>query len=202
MNRTIELSLKWGFSTILISYLLLTAYKAALASVYNGDFPEPLALKLELLPVIFPIHMISGALSLLLVPAAFALRHHRRLHIPVARSAAAIVIISGITALPVAWVSPVTIFAAAGFIAQACTWMTFLGLGIWHIRGGRTARHRVSMLLMTATTSGAIFFRINLGLWAAFAQGQYYYIFYSCNAWFAWITPLFITAYVLKREKR
>jgi hypothetical protein len=178
------------------------ARKAMIEAFVNDDFPEQLAIKVEQLPVIFPIHMLSGALALLLIPLTIALRRYPRWHRPLGWVTAADATIAGLTAFPVAWVGQVTAFSAAGFIAQAIVWTSLLALGIWHIRGGRRAQHRRAMLMMGATASGAIFFRIYLALWAILSGRQGFELFYSCNAWLAWLGPLALTAYGLKRRWR
>ncbi len=176
------------------------ARKALVEAFVHGEFPEALAIKAEQLPLIFPVHMLTGGLALLLLPAVIALRR-RPIHRWLGRIAAVDVSIAGLTALPVAWVAPVTIWSGAGFVAQAMLWMTFLALGLWHIRHRRRARHRAAMLLMTATASGAIFFRIYLALWAIYGQRRDFELFYSCDAWLAWIGPLVLTAWLLRRER-
>jgi uncharacterized membrane protein YozB (DUF420 family) len=168
----------------------------------NDDFPEQLAIKVEQLPVIFPIHMVTGALALLLIPLTISLRRRPRWHRLFGRITAIDVAVAGLTAFPVAWVGPVTAVSAAGFIAQAIVWTSLLAVGIWHIRGGRRAQHRRAMLLMAATASGAIFFRIYLALWAILSHRHGFELFYSCDAWVAWLGPLALTAYGLKRGWR
>ena len=168
----------------------------------HADFPEQLAVKVEQLPVIFPIHMVSGALALVLIPLAILVRRSPRLHRPLARLAAVDIMIAGVTAFPVAWVNPVTGWSGAGFMAQTATWLTLLVLGLWHIRNGRRARHRRAMLLMAATASGAIFFRIYLALWAILGERHGFALFYSIDSWIAWLGPLGLTAYGLKRGWR
>ena len=183
------------------AFVLYTAVKAFAAAFANDDFPESLAVKVELLPLIFPIHMITGALALILVPAALVLRRRRKWHRLVGRIAAADVLVSGLTAFPVAWVAPVTTWSAAGFSAQAATWLTLLALGIWNIRRRRIAAHRVCMVLMLATASGAVFFRIFLALWAMTGPSRWFEAFYACDSWIAWLLPLAVTALVLSRRK-
>lgn len=61
------------------------------------------------------------------------------------------------------------------------------------------------MLLMIATASGAIFFRIYLASWAILAQGKHFAVFYAWNAWnawLAWLLPLLGTALVLRAGMR
>jgi len=165
----------------------------------HDDFSETLEIKLERLPLIFPLHMLAGGLALALVPLAWAARKHPRWHRPLGIVAAADVILAGMTAYPVAWIAPVSPWSAAGFTAQASVWLGFLGLGIWHIAHGRKAQHRRAMLLMAAAASGAVFFRIWLALWAILAHGRHFILFYACDAWLAWLLPLAATALLLNR---
>lgn len=179
---------------------MLSAYKAILSAFENDDFPEALAVKVELMPLVFPAHMITGGLALILIPLALLARRRRRWHRLAGRVAAADIVVAGITAWPVAWVAPVTWWSAAGFIVQAAAWLGLLAAGVWFIRRNRVAEHRACMLMMLATTSGAIFFRIYLALWAIFAHGRQFELFYACDAWVAWLLPLGLTAAALKRS--
>ncbi len=156
----------------------------------SDGFPEALAVKLELLPIIFPVHMVTGGLSLILVPGTILLRK-TRFHKIIGRITAADILLAGITAPFVAWAVPVTIISAAGFTAQALVWTGLLAAGIWNIRNGRLRAHQTCMLLMAAVTSGALFFRIFLGLWSRFGDHHYFNDFYALNAWVAWSLPLF-----------
>lgn len=186
--------------TAIAGFVLYTAERALSAAYDSSDFPESLGIKVELLPVIFPVHMVTGALALILVPAALLLRKRRQWHRWVGRIAATDVLISGITAYPVAWVAPVTFWSSLGFSAQATLWLTLLAMGVAHIRNGRIAQHRACMLLMLAATSGAVFFRIWLALWAIHGSARGFETFYACDAWFAWALPVAGTAYWLSRQ--
>lgn len=181
------------------AFVTATAIKALRAPWNTDDFPEELLIKAELLPVIFPIHMLTGGLALLLVPAALLLSGRPRWHRPVARLAAIDVALAGLTAFPVAWLEPVTYMSALGFTVQGALWLVLLTLGIWHIRNGRREAHRACMLLMAAATSGAMFFRIYLALFAIYGSYRYYLPFYACDAWLAWGLPVLLTALWLKR---
>ena len=180
-------------------FVMLAAWKAMNTPFALDDFPEELALKVELLPLIFPLHMVTGGLALLLVPLTFVARRHPRWHRPLGRITAADVLISGLTAFPVALVAPVTRISALGFSAQAAVWLTLLALGIHNIRRGRVAAHRACMLLMAATTSGALLFRIALAWWAILGSARHYEVFYAADAWLAWSLPLSLAAYLLHR---
>lgn len=181
-------------------FLLHVAVRALWAAFSNDDFPESLAVKVELMPVLFPLHMVTGGLALVLVPAAYVLRGAPRLHRPVGWIAAADVLTAGLTAFPVALVAPVTSWSAAGFTMQATVWLILLGAALNAVLRRRIATHRACMLLMAATTSGAIFFRLFLGLWAVAGDRHRFETFYACDAWAAWMLPLAGTALFLARR--
>jgi Predicted membrane protein (DUF2306) len=166
----------------------------------NDRFPESLAVKLELMPLLFPLHMITGGLALLLVPTAIYFRR-TRWHKLAGRTAAADILVAGLTAIPVALQAPVTPVSAAGFTAQAITWMTLLGFGIWNIRQGRVAAHQACMLMLAAVTSGALFFRVYLALSKLIVPFKYFYVFYAVDAWIAWGIPLLVMAVWLLWKK-
>jgi uncharacterized membrane protein len=168
---------------------LVTVVRALNGALDSRDFPEMLLIKVEALPTIFPLHMASGALALLLVPAALALSGGRW-HKTVARLAAFVVVVAAVTAVPVALESPLTRATAAGFTAQAVLWLALLGAGVYAIRRGDVRRHRTCMLMMAAVTSGAMFFRVYLALWVALNGYAHFRTFYSCDAFAAWLTPL------------
>jgi Predicted membrane protein (DUF2306) len=192
-------AVRWIFLAAFGTFVIRAAVTALNAAVVQDDFPEALAVKVELMPVVFPLHMLTGGLALVLVPLAIALRNQAHWHRLAGRIAALDIVLAGLTAVPVALVAPVTPWSAAGFTAQGLTWLALLGWGVRNIRLRRVARHRAAMLMLAATTSGAIFFRIYLALWAIFAQRQHFELFYACDAWIAWTLPLAITAFWLKR---
>lgn len=189
-------------ATLVMLFVADVARKAMTEAFVNADFPEALAVKLEQLPLIFPLHMLAGGLALLLLPLVIAARRWPTWHRRLGRIAAVDVSVAGITALPVAWVAPVSRWSGAGFGVQALVWMSFLALGIWHIRNQRRAEHRAAMLLMTATASGAIFFRVYLATWAILGDQRDFVLFYSIDAWVAWLGPLGAMAWWLRRERR
>ena len=191
--------LRAGMLAAIALYVMLAAWKALLTPMALDDFPEELAIKVDLLPLVFPLHMVSGGLALLLVPLTFLLRHKPRWHRPIGRITAIDVVIAGVTAFPVALVAPVTRVSALGFSAQATVWLTLLVLGIRNIRRRRVAAHRACMLLMAATTSGALVFRIALATWAILGSARHYEAFYAADAWLAWSLPLGLTAFLLHR---
>ena len=194
--------LRWAILAGIAAFVTMVAIKAFMQTFDQDDFPEDLLLKVELMPLLFPVHMFTGALALVLIPLAFLLRPWPKWHRIAGRGAATDIVIAGLTAYPVALVAPVTAWSAAGFSAQATAWLIFLGLGIWNIRRARPDLHRAFMLLMTATASGAIFFRIYLASWAILAQGKHFAVFYAWNAWLAWLLPLLGTALVLRAGMR
>ncbi len=201
-RRTIP-RLRAVLTTVLLAaiglFVIHTAILALRAPWLVDEFPEALAIKAELLPWLFPLHMIAGGLALIAVPLTLLLRRRLRWHRVAGRITAAIVLIAGLTAFPVALIAPVTPLSAWGFAAQGAVWLALLGLGLWHIHHRRLAAHRACMLLMAATTTGALFFRIYLALFAIWGDARHYEAFYAFNAWIAWSLPLLATAVFLKR---
>ena len=57
------------------------------------------------------------------------------------------------------------------------------------------------MLLMTATASGAIFFRLYLATWAIFGDQRHFVLFYTIDAWAAWLGPLLAMTLWLRRVR-
>jgi uncharacterized membrane protein len=179
-----------GLVAVAAGWLALSTVVRALGGAWDsGDFPEMLLIKVEALPAIFPLHMVTGAFALLFVPAAIALSG-TRWHKLVARLAGADVAVAALTAVPVALESPITRWTAMGFTTQAALWLALLALGVRAIRRGDVKAHRTFMLLMAAVTSGAMFFRIFLALWVALNGYEHFRNFYSCDAFAAWLTPL------------
>lgn len=180
-------------------FVIQTAWKALSAPWQIDDFPEALYIKTELLPWTFPAHMIAGGLALLLVPAMIVLSRTPRWHRRLAWITVPVLVVAGATAFPVALIAPVTPISAWGFTAQGVIWLALLAVGIWHIKGKRLAQHRAAMLLLAAVTSGAMFFRIFLALFALYGDPRDYQAFYAADAWAAWGLPLIAMAIFLKR---
>jgi hypothetical protein len=180
----------WLLVSGITVFVTIVAAKALMQTFDQDDFPEDLLIKVELLPVIFPVHMFTGALALLLIPLALLARRWPRWHRIAGRVAAVDVLIAGVTAFPVALIAPVTRWSAAGFTAQATVWLSLLALGIWNVRHGRVAEHRACMIMMAAIATGAIFFRVYLASWVVFAQARHFNLFYAFDAWIAWLLPL------------
>ena len=157
------------------------------------------AVKLDLLPLIFPLHMITGGMALLLV-ATTILPRGTRWYKWAGRLTAGDILAAGITAPFVAWAAPVIFVSAAGFTAQSIVWTALLIAGVWNIRRSNVAAHQACMILMAAVTSGALLFRIYLALWSHFGSPHYFKLFYACNAWIAWGLPLLVTALVLRNR--
>jgi hypothetical protein len=190
---------KWLGLALIVLFLLSTALRAFSEAYDNDNFPEALLVKVELLPFIFPLHMATGGLALLLVPLTYFLRF-TRYHKWMGRLTAADIIVAGLTALPVAVTAPVAPMAAAGFSTQAIIWLALLAKGIWHIKRHEIAAHRSAMLMVAAVTSGALFFRIYLALWAIFGTFSGFKTFYACDSWMAWVLPLAITTFINRRH--
>ncbi len=189
-------------TAVVCLFIITTALKAMSSTFYNDSFPENLAIKVELMPLIFPLHMFTGALALILLPIAYWLRRKSRWHKIIGRIAAIDVVIAGVTAFPVALVAPITFWSALGFSAQALLWLIFLALGIYFIRNRQMAAHRACMLMMMATTAGALVFRISHALWSNYGSTLYFEEFYIINSWAAWLLPLIGCAIFLQKTSK
>lgn len=175
--------------------LLYLAVRVSLAGLVSAAGWAPLPLDLELLderlPVVFRVHMVFGALALLLIVVALATRRVApRWHRPIGRAAAGAVILGGLTALPSAVLSVASPAARAGFFMQGLVWLALLAAGWRAIRRGERRRHMRLMIAMAAVASGAIWVRLALVAVAAAqtSPGGTYAII----AWAGWVVPLAI----------
>jgi hypothetical protein len=180
------------FSFILVLGFVLLALPAALMALGSGlgliPLPYPLALVLRRLPIIFPLHMVSAGLALILIPIAAALRHRRRIHRMVGRITAVFVCIGAVTALAVAVASEASLAARAGLFVQGVVWLALLAMAVAAIRRRERARHARLMLAMAAVASGAILLRLTLA--GAIALNLPFDTAYAVAAWACWIIPL------------
>lgn len=149
--------------------------------------PYELSLLDHRLPILFRAHMMSAGLALLLVSAAIAYQGSS-LHKVVGRSAAVVVLIGGITALPVALASDASWPARAGFVTQGLVWIGLVLAGVQAIRAGQRLRHQRLMLAVAAVASAALWLR--LASWVATHWGLPFETTYALAAWLSWILPL------------
>ena len=174
---------------IMVAVLVVPVGVFALASGAGlVKLPYGLFLVARRLPVVFPIHMISSGLAMLLIPLVITLRRHCGWHKALGRLAAGLVCVGGLTALPVALSSEASLAVRAGFFVQGIVWVTLMGAGIWAIRHRQIERHTHLMLAVAAVTSGAIWLRI-----ATVAAVQLELPFdtvYALAAWASWLVPL------------
>lgn len=159
--------------------------------------PYELAIVDHRLPVVFRAHMLTSGLALLLLPCAIA-GHGRSLHKLLGRSAAALVVAGGITAIPVALASEASAVARAGFLVQALVWIALVVCAVAAIRGGNRTRHMWLMLAVAAVASGAFWLR--LASWAAVGLKLPFEPAYATAAWLAWLLPL-SCIYLIARRK-
>jgi hypothetical protein len=139
-------------------------------------------------PLLFPAHMVSSAMALLLAPVVIMLRRRPELHRPLGRLLGGFVLIGGLTALPVAIMSHSPPLARAGFFVQGIVWLYLLGAAIAAIRARDVRRHAWLMLAMVAVTTGAVWFRLITG--TAIALNLPFAPVYSLSAWIGWMIPL------------
>ncbi|MFT3730841.1 MAG: DUF2306 domain-containing protein [Hyphomicrobium sp.] len=139
-------------------------------------------------PLLFPTHMVSSALALLLAPAAVLTRRRPEFHRPLGRLLGAFVVIGGLTALPVAIMSHSPLVARAGFFVQGLVWLYLLSAAWVAIRRRDIRRHSQMMIAMLAVTSGAVWFRVMTG--TAIAFNLPFEPVYAFAAWAGWLLPL------------
>lgn len=195
--------LRLFFAKILLPGLvaaLILPFAAAAVLTAAGWFslPYELAVIDEAHPGLFRAHMMSGALALLLVPAAIVVRLRPRRHRMLGRAAASAVLVAGLTALPVALAGVALPPARAGFVAQAIVWLGLLGIGWRAIRRGDAAAHRRAMLCLAAVTSAALWLRPAMVL--ARLTDWPFDIAYAAIAWGAWLLPLTAAAALTSRR--
>lgn len=144
----------------------------------------------EKIPLLFRTHMTASALALLLLPMTIAVRHRPHLHRPLGRTVGAFVVIGGLTALPVAVMSSSGITARAGFFVQGTVWLYLLYSGWRAIRAKDRRGHIRMMLAMAAVTTGAVWFRLIIGLALYFKLPIAFPSVYAFAAWAGWMIPL------------
>jgi hypothetical protein len=172
--------------------VLLLAVPTGLVAVFEGAALMPLPFNLHLvdveLPGIFRLHMLASGAALLLIPLTIAVRRDRSWHKPLGRLTAAMVVLGGLTSLPVAFYSHSVAMARAGFFAQGIVWLTLIALGVAAIRRRQFADHARLMLAMAAVASGALWVRLTTAV--VTLGGLPFDQVYGCVAWLGWIVPL------------
>jgi hypothetical protein len=153
--------------------------------------PYELSLLDQRLPVLFRAHMACAGMALLLLPCAIAC-HGLSVHKLVGRSAAALVLAGGATALPVAIASDAGWPAQAGFFAQGVVWIGLLLAALHAIRRRDRVRHMWLMLAVAAVASAALWLR--LAMWLAVRCELPFETVYGLAAWASWMLPLAMIA--------
>jgi uncharacterized membrane protein len=175
--------------------LLFAALVGAAALGEAAGFPsldEPLAILRQRLPVIFPLHMITGGLGLILLPWIILLRRRKRLHRLLGRAGLALLLAGALSALPTALASVATPLARAGFFTQGVLTAYFLAAGFRAIQRKDRVGHRQRMLCAAALASGAIVLR--LMLYCAGSLELDPKAAYAVIAWTSWGLPVSLVA--------
>lgn len=139
-------------------------------------------------PFLFPAHMLSSSMALLIAPIVIALRHRPELHRPLGRLLGVFVVIGGLTSLPVAIMSHSPALARAGFFVQGLVWLYLFGSAFRAIRQRNIPRHAHLMMAMVAVTTGAVWFRVITGVSIVFHLP--FDPVYALAAWIGWMVPL------------
>lgn len=175
-----------------ISLVLLLAIPTGIIAVAEGAALLPLPFNLFLvdqrLPGIFKLHMLASGAAMLLIPLVIAVRRDRAWHKPLGRITAAMVVLGGLTSLPVAIASHSVAMARAGFFAQGIVWLALIVMGVAAVRKRQFADHARLMLAMAAVASGALWVRLTTAV--ATSYDLPFDPVYGCVAWAGWIVPL------------
>jgi hypothetical protein len=175
-----------------IFLVLLLAVPTAIVALAEGAALLPLPFNLFLvdqrLPGIFKLHMFASGGAMLLIPLTIAVRRDRSWHKPLGRLTAAMVVVGGLTALPVALYSHSVAIARAGLFAQGVVWLTLIALGVIAVRKRQLATHAHLMLAVAAVASGALWVRLTTAVATAYALP--FDPVYGCIAWLGWMVPL------------
>jgi uncharacterized membrane protein len=188
-------SLCWALALFCVA-IALSALGAALGF---APLPEPLTILDARLPGVFRLHMATGGAGLLLLPAVLAARRAPRLHRPLGRAAAGLLLASAATGLPSALMSEAAGGARAGFAAQALLCVLFLARGWRAIRAGDAARHARWMVRAAAVLSGVLWLRPMMAgaawLWLPFDLA------YAGTAWACWALPLAVVLLAQRKQR-
>jgi Predicted membrane protein (DUF2306) len=176
-----------GAALMLIVLSLPVVVLAAATASGLVRLPYELSLLDQRLPILFRVHMMSAGLALLLVPAAIAC-NGSSVHRVLGRSAAALVLIGGITALPVALASAASWPARAGFFTQGLVWIGLVLVAVHAIRAGKRRQHMWLMLAVAAVASAALWLR--MASWLAVRLELPFEPAYALAAWLSWLLPL------------
>ncbi|MCL2716544.1 MAG: DUF2306 domain-containing protein [Alphaproteobacteria bacterium] len=181
-----------GLGGVLVAYvgiLIPVAWTGLELSLDGSTLPYPLAVILDRLPRVFPVHMAASALALALVPLAVLAWRWPRWHRPLGRLAALCVVTGGIAALAVALNSVATWSARLGFVAQAVTWLGTLGLGLWCIRQHNVKGHAGWMAQMVVLTLSPVLLRLMAAV-VVMNRPRDFDFYYAVIAWVCWLVPL------------
>jgi hypothetical protein len=179
-----------------IFLVLLLAVPTGVIAVAEGAALLPLPYNLflvdERLPGIFKLHMLASGAAMLLIPLTIAVRRNRAWHKPLGRITAVLVVLGGITSLPVALASHSVAMARAGFFAQGLVWLALIALGVSAIRQRRFSDHARLMLAMAGVASGALWVRLTTAVTTSYDLP--FDQVYGCVAWLGWMVPLAVVS--------
>ena len=180
-----------GFGAIALALLSLGVGMAALETALGlADLPHPLAMLDARLPIVFRIHMLAGALGLMLLPVALALRGVPWLHRRLGRAAATLLLVAALAGLPSALASEASWPARLGFLAQGACCAACVAFAWRAIRRRDAAAHARHMARAAAIVSGVIWLRLAVG--TAVALQLPFDASYAAIAWASWLVPLMV----------
>lgn len=149
------------------------------------------------------IHIVSGAVALLLGPLQFvaALRRRRPdVHRWIGRTYLAGIAVGGGSGLVLAAFANGGLLGQTGFAGLSLAWLATSGVALAAIRRGRVSRHRQWMIRSYALTLAFVWVRLLLGV--GFVAGAEMQAVFGVAAWASWVVPLVVVEAAFRSRGR
>lgn len=160
-----------------------------------------LAHQIELNPLLFQIHVITGPVALVLAPLQFWPRIRAEkpvVHRWLGRVYVLMVLFAGVSGLFVGFDAAGGLAAKSGFILLSVLWLWVTAKGILCARAGQFSQHRAWMIRSAALTFAGVMLRVWLPL--QLIAGVPFEIAYPVVAWACWVPNLLFAEIFLKHD--
>lgn len=179
---------------LLLLALGALAFLLAVAPRYLGPIDDP---HFEPRLGILRVHIVAGALALLLGPLQFLGRLRRwrlDLHRGLGRIYLAGIVVGGVAGLALAPFANGGLPGQTGFAGLSLAWLVTSGMAYAAIRARRIAEHRAWMIRSYVVTLAFVWVRLVLGL--GLATGADIQAVFGVAAWASWALPLLVVEVV------
>lgn len=147
----------------------------------------------------FYLHIGLGGVSLLTGWSQFSRKWRAQkpqLHRLLGKVYVTAVIISGISALYIAWFATGGAVAQVGFSMLGILWLLTTSQAFYHIRGKRISEHRKWMIRSYALTFAAVTLRLWMPILIGMA-GMEFFLAYRIIAWLCWVPNLLVAEWII-----